>query len=279
MVRKCKKTNMKILISKLQKNLETIDLKKIKTEMKEFFLMDLKKYNEDEIKQLIMNIINPEKGVFANFKAIKKIEKGLKLYRIRKLTENEDFKIKEKSELWNPPEEMVKKYGRLNILNESVLYTSLNPETCLQETEIKVNDCFLLLEYRTLYETNFINIFTIEEIEREVEYFPLLSNECKEKLQLINTFIIKCFQMNNYIVSNIIKSIFYTDEKCDGWIYSSIKNSDSKNIVLLPEIAKENKLKIEKITVFKKIDEETLETIYNVGLNTKGKFIHLKPFD
>lgn len=277
MVKKCKKNGIELYILKLQNNLKAINFQELKNKIEEFFLMDLKKESKEKIKQIIKSIINPEKGILVNFQFIVRMEKEKKLYRARNLYGDENFKIEEKYELWNPPEEFVKKYERLNLPNESVLYTSLDFKTCLDETEIKINDYFLLIEYKTLYEINLINIPTIKELEKEIETFPL-ENNSREKLKLIFNFIIRCFQMNNYTVSNIIKDMFYYDKNCDGWIYSSVKNSSSKNIVLLPEVAKENKLRIEKITMFKKIDEETLETIYNIGLNSEGEFVHLKPF-
>lgn len=276
MVRKCKNNSIELYILKLQNNLKAINLQELKNKIEEFFSMDLKKESKDKIKQIIKSIINPEKGMLVNFKFIAKMEKEKKLYRTQNLYGDENYKIEKKSVLWNPPKEIVNKYGRLNLPNESVLYTSLDFETCLEETEIKINDYFLLIEYKTLYEINLINIPTTKELEKEIEAFPL-ENNSREKLKVIFNFIIRCFQMNNYTVSNIIKDMFYYDKNYDGWIYSSVKNSNSKNIVLLPEVAKENKLRIEKITMFKKIDEETLETIYNIGLNSEGEFIHLKP--
>ena len=106
MVKRCKKNGIELYILKLQNNLKAINFQELKN--RRIFLIDLKKESKDKIKQRIKSIINPKKGILVNFKFIARMEKEKKFYRTRNLYGDENFKIKEKDELWNPPEEFVK---------------------------------------------------------------------------------------------------------------------------------------------------------------------------
>lgn len=78
-----------------------------------------------------------------------------KFYRIRRLDGDSipNINFQTYNDCWEPPKSCVKKAGRLNKINESLLYTSpQDPTVPLKELQIKDGEFYVLIIYRALSE-------------------------------------------------------------------------------------------------------------------------------
>lgn len=143
---------------------------------------------------------------------------------------------------WNPPEEYVTKPGRLNKVNESLLYTSLDYATPFSELKIQPNQTFALMVYEAL-EPIKMNIIGAHMT------IPQADEDINRKYQLYNNFLREEFTKEvqsgseyYYRVSECIAK-FYFDLPPrvfqDAWIYPSVASSGTYNVCFRPDIAKE----------------------------------------
>ncbi len=164
-----------------------------------------------------------------------------KFYRIRK-TNKITSNI---TEYWNPPVNYVTRFGRLNDLRESVLYTSRNSIlTPVNELEIKKDDIILVTvytwnhKYTTLLK--YMGIMKNQYIDKE----NLPSKLTNLKLSFISEWLMKKSD-SNYNVYKVTNSIrrFYVriqDTTIDGYIYPSTLNDKALNTVFYSYVANRN---------------------------------------
>lgn len=95
------------------------------------------------------------------------------------------LEMKTINDVWERPVESINTYQRLNCPKKTVLYTSLDPTTAMNETRLKPNDLFALIVYKhnTLFRysdcSRFINFEELTEEENMKRYimFDFLRNE------------------------------------------------------------------------------------------------------
>lgn len=167
---------------------------------------------------------------------------GSEFYRIRKLINGKfEDTIKCDDDFWSPPTKFVKKFGRINEPNESILYISDNINTCLIESRIEDSEEFALITYNSLKE---IKVCDIKGGKLSADR----SSESETKLNLINNYLHKIFSQKitdshdeiKYRVSNIIAKGFFDlpPVVSDGWRYPTVIGTKGYNFGFRPVISK-----------------------------------------
>jgi len=236
-------TDVKHLLSKI----ETIDIiKKIENYRK----LDFKKISDEELFKEILKIISVKiNGVeksylfprFATYPA------NTRFYRVRTV-QAEDHYIPLKAmtfeqDAWNPPVEYITRRGRLNKVNESLLYTSpMSPSVAIEEIKIKDGERFCLIVYESKSEIKVSLIGQWEDI-------PELTSEENLKMRIVSNFLNDEFTRDVgegtehlYRASErIAKDYFDLPPRLmqDAWCYPSIAVKKSVNVCFRPEIAKD----------------------------------------
>lgn len=173
--------------------------------------------------------------------------KGTIFNRIRPFKEQKEMleQMNFVQDAWNCPANLVTTYGRLHRPNESLLYVSPNAITAIEETKIKYNQPFALIQYEATEDikANCMGIFNVQEQQHE------LSSNQLVKLRIINDFIKDEFTRDvgkgtEYLYRTsefIAKHFFDLPPRVvqDAWCYPSIANKPSVNLCFRPEIAKE----------------------------------------
>ncbi|GHA51652.1 hypothetical protein GCM10007103_35150 [Salinimicrobium marinum] len=282
-------TNMKenfISHSKqLLRKIKTVDLIK---KIEEFRNTDTKRIKDEELfkeisKTISVNVNGQEEAIL--FPRIAKYPKKTRFYRVRKV-ENEDHFIPLKamtfeSDAWNPPEKFITRRGRLNNVNESLLYTSPgDPSVAVEELKIQDDERFCLIVYEATEEVKVSMIGLWEDI-------PELNEEENLKMRIINNFLRDEFTRDVgegteflYRVSErITKDYFDLPPKVvqDAWCYPSIAKKQSVNVCFRPDIAK-NLLELVGVQICK-VQKEKNGYLFNCnaiasGFDSNGKFIY-----
>lgn len=129
--------------------LRSIDPIELTDKIRKFRKLNLKEMSNEEVAAAISEVL-----MFNNyFVYIIKggvYPRGTKFFRVRELDgstiPNENLKIE--SDFWSPPQQCIKKYGRLNKPHESLLYTSpMNPMVAVNEVKLKGNTFFAVITY------------------------------------------------------------------------------------------------------------------------------------
>lgn len=168
---------------------------------------------------------------------------GTKFYRIRRINVNDRLLpvdcIKTKSDLWNPPESCISYYGRLNGVNESLLYVAAsNIDIAIEETKLKDDDDFLLISYEAQEDVE----VTIVGFHKESAKLTALENDKYRMLtdyfkSLITT---RAEDERIYkITSNLIKQCYtIPNSSQDGWVYESVALGKGHNVCFKPDRAR-----------------------------------------
>ncbi|OLS39193.1 hypothetical protein BTR25_13530 [Bacillus sp. MRMR6] len=144
---------------------------------------------------------------------------------------------------WNPPANIIKAMGRLNKVNESLLYTAPgDPLVAIKEAKVKDGEFFSLIVYKARDEIKVNRIGNFERIEQLTELENL-------KLRLLINFLRDEFtkdvgQGTEYLYrvsERIAKDYFDLPPKVaqDAWLYPSVAKKESFNVCFRPELAKE----------------------------------------
>lgn len=157
---------------------------------------------------------------------------------------SDDKNIKDVNQYWNLPEEKVLSFGRLNLKNESVLYTTHTSFlTSLREIEAEVGDDVVLITYKRLSGLDIIckNMIILDlQFLNKPNPISKLSNL---KYKFINDWITKKDKGNEklYFVTNAIKN-FYVNTRdkneCSGLIYPSLFSNTNYNLIFFGQKAK-----------------------------------------
>lgn len=228
--------------------LSNIKFEDIEAKREQFRAIDLKRCSNEELFKSVMDIISfdyagsslgvimPSFGTYPT---------DTKLYRIRKLEEEDHFiplkALSNEQGAWNPPSECVKELGRLNDISESLLYTSLDPNTPVEEMGIKEGERFLLIVYKAKRDVKVAYIGYWND-------HPELSKEENLKMRMIHNilndiFIKEVGKGTEYLYrasARIAKDYFdCPPEMQDAWCYPSIASKKGYNICFRPEIARD----------------------------------------
>lgn len=176
-------------------------------------------------------------------------------------------RIVEIKHLKYPPEpDYVKKYGRANMLKESILYATFDPITALSEMRPKVDDLITISTWRlkTDYELTVTPIFKNTtkngEVHNEMslrasmEYNKVLKQydeQLQKQLDIILQFIADCFNkdvddnndfdyyLSAYYAHRIFEEI--QNGEIDAILYPSVRQSLTlTNIAMKPNVFDEN---------------------------------------
>ena len=213
-------------------------LKEKKDTIKKLTSSDFKTISDDQIKSKLTKILFYDNGNGAYFLPMNimthEVPINSLLFRIRSI----DSLIQCDDDLWYPPSKYIPKRGRLNEINEPVLYVAGDIGTALGEMRIKVGQEFFLLFYKVINPVKLIDISSSSGS----------NSNYKEIEELISNYLIDEFstlvldnENERYKVSNVIGKFFYEykSKGLDGWRYPSAIRSGKKSIAIAAEKSKE----------------------------------------
>ena len=225
------------------KMLEEINPFELMEKIKHFNKLNLFKISDEELHEKIYDVLTFN-GKFVFVPYLRKYEKGTKFFRVRKLYGSViPFKeLQIIGDFWSPPSEFISKYGRLNRPSESILYTSMNEMTAIQETKVQVNEYFALIKYIAKDEVK-TNVIGGEYNYNELKF----SEKSMLVHEIYNNFLLTEFSRDvgegtEYIYrasEKIAKDFFDLPPRDmqDAWEYCSIKDKNFYNVAFRPEIA------------------------------------------
>jgi len=159
---------------------------------------------------------------------------------------NDDSIINDIKQYWNLIPEKVLNIGRLNLENESVLYTTHGSNiTALNEIGARVDDKVILISYKRIPGVRILcKNMTILNQQLHNKENPL-SKLTNLKYKFINDWIKKNDKGNEklYFVTNAIKNHYFNGNdkiECCGMIYPSLLGTDKHNLIFLDDKVKAN---------------------------------------
>jgi hypothetical protein len=181
----------------------------------------------------------------------------MSFYRIRKNYGVDVFH--EVADLFYPPAQSCKSFGRCNRQHAPLLYTSLNPITPLFEVgEMHTGEVFTMISY-VIRAGISLTVATIGiEVPAEKSDFSA-TEERKRALARTNEFLNALFTLTRtdekyYKLTNEIIDTYFDFPGNSGFLYPSIRRSESpdayENLAIKPEVV-DNKLGIDAINVFR----------------------------
>jgi hypothetical protein len=234
------------LKAKVQENfLKSIEPLEVIKRINEFRKLNIRELSEKEISNAILKVLcwNDKFSYITN---ICTYPSNTSFFRIRKLVGSNipNVNFNKCSDFWEPPQECVKKYGRLNKEGESLLYvTPGDPHVALKEMHIKENDFYALIKYAS------IDTVKVNVIGGEYNYdsYGITNQKAVLVHELYNNFLKDEFSRDVgegteylYKVSEIIaKWYFDLPPKVvqDAWAYNSVQDKEKYNVCFRPEIA------------------------------------------
>lgn len=223
--------------------LNHVDLSDLHEKICVFRNLDFKKLSYQEVKNEIAKVITfntPNGNISVLMPCSSNYPSGTRFYRVRTLAEDDrSLPLREMrfiSDCWEPPSSIVKS-GRLNKLNEPLLYTApLNPSIAIEELRIPDNQLFSLIVYEA---TEQINVTTIGLPYKG----PELSKNNILKHRMIQDFLHHEFVRDvgkgtEYlykISESIVKDYFDLPANFqDAWCYPSVAKKGGYNVCFRP---------------------------------------------
>ncbi len=213
-----------------------------------------------------INIIKSRLEVINLFSSFLLTGKLPKLYRYtinKRVPPFENNRLNEISKLKYPPKESVKRYGRANMIGESVLYATFNPLTALNEMRPEIGDYITESQWNQKEETqlcyspiflktgdNKSGILNETSIHMFTMFMTELDKKPKEQGQQVYDlmkFIAECFSkeakygnhLDYFLSAHIASKILYVFEngEAEAILYPSVKeNLTLNNICIKPEV-------------------------------------------
>lgn len=229
--------------------LSKISFEDVLMKSKEIHALDINKLSNEELIKALMDAISFDVDGFGCkmslfIPKIVSFPVGTKFYRIRRFVDGDgDIPLKTMSieqDAWNAPEKNCN-IGRLNKEGESLLYTSLHPNICVEETDVKDSERFCLIVYEAKRD---IKAALIDRWQDQHE----LSKEENRKMGIITNTLIDLFSRGVdkgtkflYRLSERIAKDYYDYPKdCqDAWCYLSVAAKQGYNCCFRPDAAKE----------------------------------------
>lgn len=184
----------------------------------------------------------------------------------KRLPDNSNETINEIKYLRNPPPQIINKYGRANLKNQSILYGTFILPTAILETNPDVDDLVTVSTWKlqkndtplTVYPV--FDFFKTKDMQLKNIFNSVISKYPVDLQELIimDSCLIACYFSKSVEVGKEINYTFSAhiadkilnekfDGKIDAIIYPSVKDpSQSENIALKPEIFI-NKYELEKV--------------------------------
>lgn len=225
--------------------IETIEIIK---QIEQFRKIDFKTISDAELSREISNSISATINGNKQYLMTARVDiypPNQRFYRIRKLQpDDKDFPLKDMSieqDAWNAPPNCIKDKGRLNNVNESLLYVSTDPPATVAEMKIQEEEEFCLIVYEAKRNIKLAMIGLWEDL-------PHLTDQENLKMRIINNFLRDEFTKDVgkgteylYRASEIIAKEYYDFPSADqdGWCYPSVAFKTSLNSCFRPEKARE----------------------------------------
>ncbi|MCU4423214.1 RES family NAD+ phosphorylase [Acinetobacter sp. WU_MDCI_Abxb74] len=133
---------------------------------------------------------------------------------------------------WEPPSEFVKYPGRLNNINQSILYCCPDdPYLAIKEARASENNFVAIMKYKAIRE---IIVTALGDYER--------SNLPKDDLtRLFYSFLdeefaqdVKPGEESRYTITRAVADSFANLPNQDGWLYRSVQSPEKFNVAFLP---------------------------------------------
>ncbi|MFK3992947.1 hypothetical protein [Staphylococcus capitis] len=228
-------------------NLESLDEYVLQDKIKNFRKLNIKEMSNEDLNNEILNVLCDRDRGFSYFVNLATYPKNTEFFRVR--TFNKDIKLNQimqtSQDFWNPPKSLVRNFGRLNKIGESLLYTTPgDPLICINELKIEPDQVFVLIKYSA------INDIKVNIIGGEYNYEKLNIKSKKAIFihEMINNFLREEYSRevgigteHLYKTSEIIAKSFFDlppEEIQDAWAYISTIDKKSYNVCFRPEIAK-----------------------------------------
>ncbi|EIN1432572.1 hypothetical protein LOH69_003075, partial [Listeria monocytogenes] len=229
----------RMLVIKRLEQLNGFDfLKKVS----EFRNLNRKKISDEQLFNEMMSLFSVDNNVILMPITVS-FKKDYLFYRIRNLGKEYDLNQLKIQDFWSPPDHMVKNYGRINKPKESILYTSLSINGCLEEISLNNEDIFLVMRYKMKREIKGIQIGGDFRKQLNLE-----SSRAEQNYAIINDFINVEFSREVgigteylYKTSELIAKSFFDlpSEWQDAWTFPSIQEKSNMNIAFRKKTAEE----------------------------------------
>lgn len=225
------------------KRLEQLDVFEYLKKVSEFRKLNRKKISDGQLFSEIMSLFSVDNNVTLLPMTVP-FKKDYLFYRIRNLGKEYDLNQLKIQDFWSPPDHMIKNYGRINKPKESILYTSLSIDGCLEEISLNNEDIFLVMQYKPKRDINATQIGG--DLNRKT--LNLESKQAEGNYAIINNFINEEFSRevgigteHLYKTSELIAKNFFDlpSEWQDAWTFPSIQEKSNMNIAFRKKIAEE----------------------------------------
>lgn len=248
----------------MEEHLKHVDVLELTRRIKHFRSLNIKSMSDHDLRNELLNVLTWDGRFYYCFNSVLHL-KQFPLYRVRKLDGSvipiENFK--KTSDLWEPPADILTKYGRLNKSHESLLYVAPDPNTAIKETQIQKDDYFALILYDPKvdiklnyiggeYDYSAMGVFDKHAILVHEIYNNFLRDEFSRDVGAGTEYLYRVSEM-------IAKDYFDLPPRIvqDAWAYSSIQDKNKCNICFRPDIAHEV-LEVRGAMLCKHVDPERI---------------------
>lgn len=227
----------------ITKRLEELDVIGYLTKISEFRKLNRKKISDGQLFSEMMSLFSVDNKVTL-LPITVPFKKDYLFYRIRNLGKEYALNQLKIQDFWSPPDHMIKNYGRINKPKESILYTSLSIDGCLEEISLNNEDIFLIMQYKTKRDIKATQIGG----DLNINTLNLESNKAEGNYAIINNFINEEFSRevgigteHLYKTSELIAKSFFDlpPEWQDAWTFPSIQEKSNMNIAFRKKTAEE----------------------------------------
>lgn len=275
---RAKMGNAKRNIDLLKKLLAGQSASAITDRIRKFRRLQIKELNDEALSKEILNVLMVRQAdgsdQFCMQLKSRQFEAGTDFFRARKAP-NLIIPIKSAatvSDAWAPPETAVRNSSRLNKPGESLLYTSMHPNTTLAEIRAVPDDFVAVFAFKATRRITGVAI-------GEPDFSPDFSDDELFKMNLINDFLFEEFTRevgigteHLYRTSEMIAKWWFDGppEMQDAWSFPSVQSRSNLNVVFRPAKATDC-LKLRGVMIGRVTPNRDL-MIKAVGLSQSGSF-------
>jgi hypothetical protein len=224
--------------------------------IKEIKCFDISSTPEDEV-GLLQSLNNFSFHMFGFSKIVPKLER---LTINKTLPNNCNDTIKEIKYLKNPPKELVTKYNRANLKNQSILYATLHLPTALNENNPDIGDLVTISKWELIINDLPLIVYPAfdfndsHDLQLKNEFYKAIKHypeELRESIIIDNCVVASYFskyvekgkEINYTLSAHIADRIFKNVDngnQIEAIIYPSVKDSTrTNNLAIRPEIFNE----------------------------------------
>ncbi len=166
---------------------------------------------------------------------------GTPFYRVRSIPSEDicnPFKtISRIEDAWEPPEYIIKTRGRLNNINESILYCCPDDfELAIDEARARDNSYIAIMVYKSYRKIKYTVLGDYENSSLPKD------NKTKLLYSFLNeefSIVVANGEENRYSITHAIANSYFSYPEQDAWCYRSIQSSKKFNVAFLPKKSKD----------------------------------------